>query len=178
MKYFNCFEGNPLYMSHFSPTKDWNSRNSRKKAIKKRKRKSNDQLQVLVQQFEMSSEWDKDVMSSLAKKTGLSEAQIYKWSWDQKKKLENQEKIKSQKRFHLCEIFENLPDLPHFEVHRASEFCDKENLACMEIASPRSIDYDLNYIQKQYRHSLDSLCSIKNPHFNYLDNFLQEFSRL
>lgn len=39
---------------------------------------------------------DKDTIANLAKKLGLSENQIYKWFWDTKKKLEDEEKNKNK----------------------------------------------------------------------------------
>ena len=56
------------------------------RAIRKRKRKSNEQLKILMREFEKNSNWTKDIMLEVAKKTGLSEAQVYKWGWDQKRK--------------------------------------------------------------------------------------------
>jgi len=55
--------------------------------IKRRKRKSSDQLQMLKDEFDRNPVWTKEVMAAVAKKTGLSEAQVYKWGWDQKKKF-------------------------------------------------------------------------------------------
>ena len=54
--------------------------------IRKRKRKSIEQLKLLEEEYKSNSNWNKTVMSEVAKRTGLSEAQVYKWSWDQKKK--------------------------------------------------------------------------------------------
>ena len=54
--------------------------------IKKRKRKSNSQLKVLKIEFEKEAFWDKEKILQVSKSTGLSESQVYKWFWDQKKK--------------------------------------------------------------------------------------------
>jgi hypothetical protein len=54
--------------------------------IRKRKRKNNVQLQVLVSTFDTNENWTKEVLLDVSKKTGLSEAQVYKWGWDQKRK--------------------------------------------------------------------------------------------
>jgi hypothetical protein len=34
-------------------------------------------------------------MKDLAKKTGLKTGQVYKWNWDQKKKIADEKKIKN-----------------------------------------------------------------------------------
>jgi hypothetical protein len=54
--------------------------------VRKRKRKSGDQLKILMREFERNQNWSKDTMLDVSKKTGLSEAQVYKWGWDQKRK--------------------------------------------------------------------------------------------
>lgn len=53
---------------------------------KKRNRKNREQVQLLISEFEDNPLWSKEVIRILAQKTGLSEAQIYKWNWDYKKK--------------------------------------------------------------------------------------------
>ncbi len=54
--------------------------------IRRRKRKSIDQLKMLYNEYKKNPNWNKTTMAEMALKTGLSEAQVYKWSWDQKKK--------------------------------------------------------------------------------------------
>ena len=55
--------------------------------LRKRKRKSTLQLKVLRQEFDKrQGEWSKDKIVKMAELTGLSESQVYKWCWDQKKK--------------------------------------------------------------------------------------------
>lgn len=58
---------------------------------RKRKRKNNLQLKILKNEFGKCDNWNKDKISEVAKLTGLSESQVYKWCWDQKKKVEDQE---------------------------------------------------------------------------------------
>ena len=55
--------------------------------IRRRKRKSIDQLKMLLNEYKKNPNWNKNTMADVAKLTGLSEAQVYKWSWDQKKKI-------------------------------------------------------------------------------------------
>jgi len=146
----------------FSISKDFKLSNSRKKVIKKRKRKSSDQLNFLFQEFKNSLDWDKETMSFLAKKTGLTEAQIYKWSWDQKKKYQSSEKLRSQKMVHLSEIFNKLPEPPSFSRYRAEQGCiDTNALGCFEVISLRNIDYEMYYIQKRYRGCIEGLVAGK-----------------
>lgn len=55
--------------------------------VKKRKRKNNQQLQILKVEYEkVGGIWNKEKILKVAKITGLSESQVYKWVWDQKKK--------------------------------------------------------------------------------------------
>mmetsp|Transcript_1818 Transcript_1818/g.2015 ORF Transcript_1818/g.2015 Transcript_1818/m.2015 type:complete len:224 (-) Transcript_1818:81-752(-) len=58
-----------------------------KKIIRRRKRKTYEQLQILIKEFQANPEWSKDNMQEVSQKTGLSEAQVYKWGWDQKRKM-------------------------------------------------------------------------------------------
>lgn len=54
--------------------------------IKKRKRKSSGQIKILKQQLEMQPNWNKEKIVEMSEMTGLSQSQVYKWWWDQKKK--------------------------------------------------------------------------------------------
>lgn len=40
--------------------------------------------------YEKNPEWTKEIMQEVADKTGLSEAQVYKWGWDQKRKIDGE----------------------------------------------------------------------------------------
>jgi hypothetical protein len=39
-----------------------------------------------MREFERNANWTKETLLEVSKKTGLSEAQVYKWGWDQKRK--------------------------------------------------------------------------------------------
>lgn len=39
-----------------------------------------------MREFERNPAWSKDTLLDVSRKTGLSEAQVYKWGWDQKRK--------------------------------------------------------------------------------------------
>lgn len=58
---------------------------------KKRRRKTSQQLKILKNFFEKDQNWSKDIITNIAKITGLTESQVYKWCWDQKKKIEEDE---------------------------------------------------------------------------------------
>jgi hypothetical protein len=42
---------------------------------------------MLIYEFKLDKEWTKEQVEMLSLKTGLSESQVYKWAWDQKKKF-------------------------------------------------------------------------------------------
>lgn len=52
-----------------------------------KRRKSKAQVKMLEAELEANPHWTNDDMVKIAKKTGLSKSQVYKWNWDQKKKL-------------------------------------------------------------------------------------------
>lgn len=76
-----------------------NSKNSnrspasgRNKVLKKpdevnNRRKTKGQVKLLEQEMEANSNWTNEDMERIAKKIGLSKSQVYKWNWDQRKKM-------------------------------------------------------------------------------------------
>ena len=56
----------------------------------RRKRKSNGQIKILKDAFHSNPGWTKDQVQDLSKTTGLSEAQVYKWGWDYRKKMKTE----------------------------------------------------------------------------------------
>lgn len=56
------------------------------RVIRKRKRKSVNQLEELALAFDTDPHWSKETLFQIATKTSLTEAQVYKWGWDQKRK--------------------------------------------------------------------------------------------
>lgn len=139
-----------------SEMKIWTSR-AYKKQINKRKRKSANQLQVLFQEFQNSADWDKDIMAKISENTGLTEGQIYKWSWDQKKKFHYLERVKMPKNIHLCEIFDALPEMEKKFSSKTQPAIRSNVLSCVETICPRVIDIDFYQIQRDYRAKFDSL---------------------
>ena len=42
---------------------------------------------MLIQEFKKCPDWTKEQVTELSQASGLTESQVYKWAWDQKKKL-------------------------------------------------------------------------------------------
>lgn len=55
--------------------------------VKTNKRKTKNQVKMLEIELENNPHWTNEDMAVIAKKTGLSKSQVYKWNWDQRKKL-------------------------------------------------------------------------------------------
>ena len=151
MKFSTAIDQDKEFLS--SPFQDCTNRLSKRKAIRKRKRKSNNQIEILSQEFSINSEWDKEQISRLEEKTGLSEAQIYKWGWDQKKKIFAQEKNKILVKSSLCDIFSSIPESNL--VLRGIPRVELGPLACCEALLPQVIDFHFYKVQKNYKDMAD-----------------------
>lgn len=66
---------------------------------KKRRRKSNIQLRILKNELDNDENWSKEKIFKVSKLTGLSESQVYKWCWDQKKKRDDIDAKKQKTQF-------------------------------------------------------------------------------
>lgn len=55
--------------------------------LKRRKRKSGGQLEILKQEFEKDQDWGKSRVTEIRALTQLTQVQIYKWHWDHKQKV-------------------------------------------------------------------------------------------
>jgi hypothetical protein len=44
-------------------------------------------MDMLAVEFDKNPDWSKERLFELSTLTGLSEAQIYKWGWDQRRKV-------------------------------------------------------------------------------------------
>jgi hypothetical protein len=75
-----------LTFSEKEQSKCFTDNNSAERVIRKRKRKSSDQIKTLMREFDRNPNWTKETLLDVSRKTGLSEAQVYKWGWDQKRK--------------------------------------------------------------------------------------------
>eukprot|EP00826_Nyctotherus_ovalis_P020869 TRINITY_DN1662_c0_g1_i2.p1 TRINITY_DN1662_c0_g1~~TRINITY_DN1662_c0_g1_i2.p1 ORF type:complete len:189 (+),score=53.66 TRINITY_DN1662_c0_g1_i2:104-670(+) len=62
------------------------SKDNQKNKKTKRSRKTQEQLEILSNEFEQDRSFGKDRVRALAEKTGLSEMQVYKWFWDRNEK--------------------------------------------------------------------------------------------
>lgn len=69
------------------------------KSNRKRFRKNEDQVKVLIQEFDKNPFWGKKLVMELSEKTGLSESQVYKWNWDYRKKIRKFEKQPNENKF-------------------------------------------------------------------------------
>ena len=65
-------------------------------SIKKRKRKTKTQIQLLENEYKENPDWSKSFMQSLGAKLGMSASSIYKWHWDQRHK--NDKPLDNKKR--------------------------------------------------------------------------------
>jgi hypothetical protein len=77
---------------HFHRNKNAKKDKNEKKMAKgsiRRKRKSKEQLNLLWDEYQINPNWTRKQIVALSNKTALSELQIYKWQWDQKKKKLN-----------------------------------------------------------------------------------------
>lgn len=65
--------------------------------LKKRKRKSTAQIKMLKHELEIEPNWGKQKIAEMSDITGLSQSQVYKWWWDQKKKNMKNERENAMK---------------------------------------------------------------------------------
>ncbi len=54
---------------------------------RQRQRKNDEQHNFLMNEFLKNPNWDKDTLQRLSDELGLKMSQIYKWNWDQQKKI-------------------------------------------------------------------------------------------
>ncbi|CAG9310268.1 unnamed protein product [Blepharisma stoltei] len=95
---------------------------------KNRKRKTKEQLKMLKETFYSNAAWTKEIVSELARKTGLSENQVYKWSWDYKKKIKQE-----------------------------GPWNDVKMLVCQELLAPSRLECDLYALQRRYKSALTDI---------------------
>ena len=83
-------KSNPLKVIRYNPS-------GKEKEKRRRQRKNKKQFDLLQVMYDKDPFWDKPMIKKLSKETGLKEAQIYKWNWDQRKKnnliLKNEESM-------------------------------------------------------------------------------------
>ena len=81
-------------VSHRRPNPSSNQSSAKKSTGKRsrqqnRVRKDESQIQLLIQAFKKNTDWSKEEVTELSQRSGLTESQVYKWAWDQKKKLQS-----------------------------------------------------------------------------------------
>ena len=130
-------------MNNNSPMEEANSTN------RKRKRKNTMQLKILKAEYQKNKEWSKELITKISEMTGLTESQIYKWNWDQKKKEEDEAQNGSSK----CDI--NAKHSTQ-KIQMQRRLSEKENLD-IDISN-----FKLVGIQTPNKNKL----TILNPHQN------------
>lgn len=110
-----------------------------------------DQLRTLQVEFEKTASWGKDLVSYLAHLTGLSEAQVYKWGWDQKKKLVGRDKPEDPIETSLSELFAPLPEVNCIERPVVVQDFGPNLCPCMETILPSDLDAQLYQVQRSYK---------------------------
>jgi hypothetical protein len=61
------------------------------KSIRQRQRKDDGQHHLLMNEFIKNPDWDKSTITRLSQELSLKMSQIYKWNWDQQKKIRSWE---------------------------------------------------------------------------------------
>ena len=109
------------------------------------------QLRTLQEEFEKRADWGKDQVSYLANMTGLSEAQVYKWGWDQKKKQQGRDNLEETIDFSIAELFAQLADpAPLLRPTIRTDF-RPSCFSCMETILPSALDAELYQVQRAYK---------------------------
>lgn len=68
-------------------------------------------MDILKEEFDSNPHWSKETLFRLAKQCGLSEAQVYKWGWDQKKK-KIEEELMERYEYQVIAIDEKKDENP------------------------------------------------------------------
>ena len=99
----NCLQkqdlGDNYDLQRLEGDDDFLLNNMNSNEAKKRRRKSNVQIRILKQELDCDENWSKEKIFKVSKMTGLSESQVYKWCWDQKKKRDDIESKKNKHNF-------------------------------------------------------------------------------
>lgn len=129
---------------------------SRKAKTKRRKRKSMDQLRTLQGEYEKSADWGKEFVGYLASLTGLSEAQVYKWGWDQKKKQLGREKLGNWADCSIADLFAPLNTPLSSRQHPVLKPDSQPAVfPCLETILPSQLDAHLYQVQRAYKYDLN-----------------------
>lgn len=66
----------------------------KERSSKTRRRKTADEINLLERAFAKDPEWTEKTVTFVVENTGLDSTQIYKWGWDQKKKIKKNPNLK------------------------------------------------------------------------------------
>ena len=121
------------------------------RVIRKRKRKTPYQLNELASQFNADPHWSKETLLSIALRTGLTEAQVYKWGWDQKRKKFGIEEAERMRKY------ENILD------QQNAKKAEKRNMALTDVtgaATNQLLNYSstMNHLHQKL-HLIEDLTS-------------------
>ena len=133
----------------------------------KRNRKSSQQVQLLLKEYEREPVWSKEFIVELSEVTGLTTAQIYKWSWDQKKKTQTTR----NRTPYVClsSLFKEAAVSQSLRIN-LHDFKHSETLVCNESLSISPLDMQILEIQTSYKRSLGKSCQSRT-----LRSILSEF---
>lgn len=134
----------------------------------KRSRKSSHQLQVLLEEYQREPVWSKEFITDLSSRTGLTTAQIYKWSWDQKKKSQQTLRNRAETSC-LSSLFSEAVNIQPLKM-TTHTIQPVESLLCNETLPLSSLDLQILDIQTSYKRSLEKSC-----HSRTLRSILSEF---
>jgi len=134
----------------------------------KRSRKSSQQLQVLLQEYQREPAWSKEFITELANRTGLTTAQIYKWSWDHKKKFHQAKRNRAETSC-LSSLFSEVGNIQPLKMTQQN-VKPVEFLLCNETLRLASLDSQILEIQNSYKRSLEKSCQSRT-----LRSILSEF---
>ena len=85
----------------------------------KRKRKTTHQLAALREAYKKNPDWNKAAVHRVAKHTGLSVPQVYKWGWDQRRKQGEEERA-------IEEL--ELPSIDEFGGYSKGHYTKQESI--------------------------------------------------
>ena len=128
------------------------------KRANKRSRKTLQQIQLLEVEFAHNPDWGKDDISRIACKAALTEAQVYKWGWDQKQKLQFSLYSKLKLAPSLSQLFDGEMPAPGLALSQCQpEDPSCETLRCSEVLFPFVVDKEIMKLHNKYRESMEWL---------------------
>lgn len=97
--------------------------------MRKRKRKSTAQIKVLKAELDVEPNWSKEKIVEMSELTGLSQSQVYKWWWDQKKKnMKNEREAHSMAEKRKLIRKDTFRKGPPYDKHTHGYYIDESML--------------------------------------------------